>query len=219
MECFSLEQLADLAEGRSGAAERSTLERHMAKGCGQCQTNWQWVQRIYALTAADTTLEPPDWLVKRALAAFANQKAAPKKAGFHKIIAALVFDSFSPLQFADLRKVGEAGRQLVYRADAYDIDLRFLPSENVRRENVIGQVLGPRPDFSDVSGAQVVVCKGKRKIASVETNEVGVFNLHNLPQGKYDLTIRLGTQEVHIGGAATSGYKESDSYPRGKKPE
>src|SRR6266852_3169314 len=170
MACASFEQLADLAENRSGDRERAALERHLAEGCPRCWANWLWLQRIYDLTASDQTRNPPDWLVSRAVASFAHRPTAAKKKGLRTLIASLVFDSFYPLQHAEVRKIGEAGRQLIYRTAPFDIDLRFLPSETPRYENVIGQVLGRRPDFSYVTGLKVAVYKGKRKIAAIETN-------------------------------------------------
>lgn len=208
MGCVTLEQLADLLEARSSGSERAAVERHLATDCPRCRANWQWLQRLYQLTAADSTPDPPDWLVSRAVAAFAQKHGAPREKGIGKILATLIFDSFHPLQPAEVRNLGEAGRQLIYRAAPYDIDLRFLPSENFRYENVIGQVIGLRPDFSDVAGLPVTVYKGKRKIAAVETNAVGVFNLENLAQGKYDLTIRLQSEEIRIPGAITSGLTD-----------
>src|SRR5262249_51978606 len=135
MACLTLEQLADRAEDRLSDRERSAVESHLAEGCRRCRANWLWLQRLYELTAADATPDPPDWLVKRAVASFVNRPPAAEKTTWQRIVADLVFDSFAQLRYEDLRRMGEAGRQLIYRAADYDIDLRFLPSENRRYEN------------------------------------------------------------------------------------
>src|SRR5262249_53669380 len=145
---------------------------------------------------------------RQAIASFAQRPTPPQKKGLRQLVAALVFDSFYPAQPAETRKLGEAGRQFVYRVVPYDIDLRFLPSETIRQENMIGQVLGRATDFSDVAGLAVSLYKGRRKIAAAQTNAVGVFNFYNLPQGTYDLRIRLQSEEIRVLKAVTSGLKD-----------
>jgi hypothetical protein len=122
--------------------------------------------------------EPPAHVVQRALRLFRQrrQNAEPEP---RRLVARLVFDSsVQPFAAAGVRALEAGGRQLVFSADEYDLDLRI--SEHAVR----GQVLGP------CTGAVTVTLQGPVVVGGA-ADELCQFALDDVPPGRYMLTVVL----------------------------
>src|SRR4051794_35077913 len=126
MKCPEFAQLLDYLDGRLADGPAQSVAVHLDEGCKPCAANREWFERVRAIAASDDSLEPPLWVLKRALHLFENQTARPRTLDrLGRLVAVLIFDSLTPSTVADVRLAQSGNRQLVYRADDYSIDLQI----------------------------------------------------------------------------------------------
>lgn len=132
-------------------------------------------------------------------AALALWKVAPRPVPqapklWTRIAAALSFDSWAtPALALGMRSTTLDNRHLLYSAEGRDIDLRI--THGVDRFALTGQVLGP-----DESGEVVLSSQsdkaGSSVVMSAKLDSLGEFRLRGVEQGTYQLTLRMGVEEI-----------------------
>ena len=204
MKCPSFERLLDYLDGNLAAVEAARVEAHLASDCASCAASRQWYQQVRAVVAADDSVEPPAWVMKRALRIFDTQRPrATERSVSGRIkdrikdaVAALVFDSFARPVVAGVRSTEAASRQLLYRAGEYHIDLQVVPA-GASRPDLIGQVLREgEATFASVAELPVALRLDEQTKYETTTNEMGEFLIRGVEEGVYD--VRLETGEGNI---------------------
>lgn len=140
-----------------------------------------------------STEEPPEHVVNRAMRLLRQSRPQPptQPSSIRRWLADLKFDSKAqPLAAAGVRAMAPAGRQLVYAAGDYELELRIVPAADDTL-TVSGQLLGP------CSGAGRVTLTGASEHAA-SLNELCEFELRALPEGTYALTVRLAEAAVEV---------------------
>jgi hypothetical protein len=184
----SFEQLLDLVEGRL-SGEHAVQLRAQIGDHGPTQRELARVEKLVALMRSDYSVDPPDYVLKRALRLFRPAEQPTPVAKLRHLVASMRFDSgFAPLVMG-MRSGPAEGRQMLYDADDRVIDLRINPERNTWR--LTGQILGP-----DEPG--VVELRSDEFSAMAELNDMCEFVLSAIPSGRYSLFIRQGNQEVEI---------------------
>lgn len=139
--------------------------------------------------AARDPAPPPDVLARAiALRSPLREAARRTAAAVRRLIAEPVFDAAAGLgAAAGVRSIGIAGRQLLFRAEACEVDLRVNPQGTAW--TLAGQVFG-------MPEARHVVLAGPdgQRIAELSATREFVFT--GLAGGRYELTVR--TLEVDI---------------------
>jgi hypothetical protein len=203
MTCPGFEQLLDYLDGRLDATLAQSAASHLTLGCAQCDEDREWYQQIRIVTATDDSLEPPAWVLKRALRVFnAPRFRTSIGARVGRVVASLVFDSSSRPALAGARSAGAEGRQLLYRAEQYSIDLHLAAFDNKCAE-VTGQILCEGElMFESVAGVPLdLMCDGGT-IFSTFTNGRGEFTIPPIDLGTYDLRVELKEASITIVGLA-----------------
>jgi len=212
MPCPNFEKLIDFADERLAAAEASSVERHLADGCGACRDALAWYAEFVATAQSDASVEPPTWVTRRAVAIFADAKEAAARRGLRGLVArlraALVFDSFAGALAGDAlpaRETVGGSRQLLYNALPYDVDLLIASGDAPSELVVTGQVLTPDGDeLESVRGLVVTVERCGETVASTETSDLGEFTLTGIAPGIYDLRLASGEREILLAGTPLS---------------
>ena|ERR1051325_3949176 len=196
MNCPSFENLIAFMDD-AALDGKEAIAAHLASGCATCEADRAWYAGVKAIAAGDDTREAPPWVLKRALKLFATGAARPTIAErLGRVVAALVFDSLSRPAPSGARAVEAADRQLLYRADEYSIDLQLVADDECRAE-LTGQILREGEfRFESVSGLELSLLCGGRKILSTNTNPFGEFSISALERGEYDL--QFETDEISI---------------------
>lgn len=89
--------------------------------------------------------------------------------------AELLYDSFEQPATAGTRSVGMRVRQMLYRAEPYQIDLQVDAQPDRNRLIVTGQLIDVRhPDIVG-AGVQVTLPGGRENIVNTVTNQFGEF--------------------------------------------
>ena len=198
MKCPRFATLIDYVDGRLGDDGASLVASHLGAGCLKCGEVRRWYVRVRDVAATDDLIDPPAWVLQRALRLF-NAGRAPTAVGkLRQLIARLVFDSLSQPVIEGVRLTQSPVRQLLYRADAYSIDLQIANLE----ESVAamhGQVLREgETRFDSVNGLRIELAGEGRVLQSTLTNEMGEFEFAKVRQGDYELRIdmREGTLTI-----------------------
>lgn len=173
-------ELAELAEDTSRTSPETTA--HLAT-CSECSNQLQSIRQTIGLMRSDTAEDAPAALVHYAKKLFRERVVTRGPSLLHVIVAALTFDSLTNAPAFGLRSQTTAGRQLIYSAEAADIDLRVSPEND--QWQIAGQVLGVDCTSGDVD------LKGDDFSASAKMNELCEFSFGAVPAGAYKFSIHL----------------------------
>ena len=200
MRCPGLERLSDYLDGRLDPTESAAIQAHRAE-CEACNADGAWYERVRHIAASDDSIEPPSWIIKRALRIFAHPQLQPSLAArVGYLIAALVFDNRERTVLAGVRSTAADNRQLLYRAAAYSIDLQIVELEPERAE-VTGQLLREGEMlFESVCHLPLALIRDGQTVRATATNERGEFTIKPVECGQYDLRIDTNDADITIVG-------------------
>jgi hypothetical protein len=195
---MKIEQLLDLAQGRAGAALADQIQAHLASGCARCQANWNWIQKVAWLAATDDSLEPPQWVLERAVRLFQAYGPEPKPSRLKRLVASLVFDSLAQMQPVGIRQTAQAERQFLYQAGDWDVDLLFEAGDEPGMISITGQVLSSSAAIQELDGIPVHLGQAGKILISTVTDRLGEFTFDHVPSGTYELSLELHGQQLWI---------------------
>ena len=199
MDCLGFERLVDYLDGLLDAASAEAMAAHLASGCPECVAGRDWYERVISITTSDDTIEPPPWVLKRALRIFENapsQGSAPARV--RRLVASLIFDSLARPSMAGARLMKPDDHQLLYRADDYSIDLQ-VALQGGSRFDLTGQILKEGEYmFESVAGLQLALISKGEAIGSAITNEIGEFSFPAIEGGHYEMRIEAGEITITI---------------------
>lgn len=190
MKCPGFEQLIDYCDGILMNSDAERVAAHLATGCQKCASDRRWYERVRNLAARDVAVEPPPWVLKRALKLFEREPAPHDSVDLlGRLVASLMFDSLLQPVVAGVRSAEISDRQLLYRAGPFSIDLQIAFSDQSTAE-LNGQVLRESESgFESVAALPLELTRKGKKIQSTATNEVGEFTIKAVKVSDYDLLI------------------------------
>ena len=199
MKCPKFEQLVDYLDNRLTEAESARVRAHLATDCQTCSETRAWYASVRAITVSDESIEPPTWVVKRAVRIFETQHNRPRLVErIGQAVASLVFDSFARPAVSGVRSTETTNRQLLYRAGDYSIDLQVAPSDQSRAD-LIGQVLREgETTFESVSGLRLEIARSGEPSYSTLTDAMGEFKISAMDCGVYDLRVELSEGSITV---------------------
>ena len=100
----------------------------------------------------------------------------------------LLFDSFSQPARAGVRSTGVTIRQMLYRADSYQIDLQLEAHPERNRLIVTGQLLDVSQPEVVAHDVQVTLSDGRESVVNTMTNQFGEFHGEIENSGDLDLS-------------------------------
>jgi hypothetical protein len=198
MKHFSTEEWVDFVNQVIPGNRREAMQKHLATGCKRCTETVSLWQKVSKSAAAEATYQPPTDTVRLAKAAFATAGMAQAQEGSRGLIEVL-FDSFMQPAVAGSRSVVIGTRQMLYRADPYQIDIQIEPKQGSNRLVITGQLL----DLSHpgVIGRDIQVALSNRRGNTVlaATNQFGEFSGEIENSGDLELSIPIsGEQPIVI---------------------
>jgi len=204
MDCPGFEKMIDHLDGRLSANEGSAIQEHLASGCSSCRSIRDWYQKVKAIAARDDSVEPPGWVLKRAIKAFIARRDSYSTEVPDQMLAVLVFDSLYRTEMAGIRSAEVADRQLLYSAGGYSVDLQMAQA-SASAVNVIGQILKEgEQGFDSVFGLPLQLVKRGATVASTITDAVGEFRIDGIIRGDYDLYFEGRGRRIVIPGVPVS---------------
>jgi hypothetical protein len=137
-------------------------------------------------------------LVHEAVGLPERRASVPHQESFQRIPAFLVIDSFAEGRLLGLRRTGPLTRQMLYRASGYEIDLSVDWVADSELVDLIGQVIPVADDLAPVAPAEVELLNGGPPALAASMNEFGEFMFESVPEGVYDLRIKLNAEVIEI---------------------
>lgn len=192
------ETALDFVEGRLQTDQIVFWTQHISTcaACTQDVANWRklgtGLKRSHLVSAPNQDLE-------KALHIFPSASAdRPKQ---RSVLASIVFDSFQQPAFAGARGAAAQTRQLVLRAEEFDIHVKIWGEHDHRQ--LLGQVLS-RSGHEFVGAARFHLLRNGERLESTAVDEVGEFHFTDVPEGDLSLQIDLPNLTV-IGALNTKG--------------
>jgi hypothetical protein len=149
----------------------------------------------HQLRGSRTLEDAPEHVIQRAFTVWQPRRQTAASASLlNRVVGMLTFDSgtASPLAFG-ARSSGGPTRQVLFSADAHDIDVRISPAAEVTSAHwvISGQVLGP-----ETQGRVSVVDLQGQAVGESALTELGEFALGAVMAGQYVLTLHLGNTDI-----------------------
>ena len=175
MEHFATEKWIDFVNQAVDTNEKQLMERHLQQGCKRCRKTVSLWQKVRQSAASEANYQPPEHAVRLARAAFAEAGLAGQRKGAGSRIK-LLFDSFLQPAFEGARSAGASTRQMLYRADPFQIDIQVEAAAGRNRIVVTGQLLNlSNPGILD-QGTKIALSNMRGKVVSAITNQFGEFS-------------------------------------------
>jgi hypothetical protein len=188
MKHFSTPEWIDFVKDAFKGNQQEAMQKHLATGCKRCTETFLLWQKVSKTAAAEASYQPPAGAVRLAKAAFATAGMAQPEKESRGVIEVL-FDSFLQPAVAGARSIVTGTRQMLYRADPYQIDIQIEPMPGGNRLVITGQLL----DLSHpgVIGREIQVTLSNRRGNTVmaATSQFGEFSGEIENSGDLELTI------------------------------
>jgi hypothetical protein len=195
MSCPQTENLIAYAAAELEPAERERVEAHLAGGCEACGGALAGVAELRRIARSGAIENPPASVLARAQRVPAEARTGGLAALAGKV-ATLVFDTLHDPLPSGARSGAAEGRQMLYRALDYDIDVRIVLS-GAGRVRVSGQVLpGPGRPLDAASGLEVALDGPQRALGT--TNELGEFDFGPRQEGDYTLSVEAAEERLIV---------------------
>src|SRR3989449_2741730 len=140
MKHFTTENWIDFVNQAVDVSERKLMEQHLKQGCQRCTKTVALWKRVRQSAASETNYQPPEDAVRIAKATLAGAGLTDQRKGAGSRIKVL-FDSFLQPVFEGARSAGAGTRQMLYRADPFQIDVHLEAKPGSNRILVTGQLL------------------------------------------------------------------------------
>lgn len=175
MEHFSVEKWIDFVNQAVTTNEQQQMDKHLSLGCSSCQKTVSLWQRVRASAAAEGNYQPPESAVRIAKAAFAGAGLGSTAIGADSKVK-LLFDSFLQPMLAGVRSAGAGTRQMLYRADPYQIDVQLEMKPGANRVVVTGQLMNLGNPKVSATGTRILVSNMHGDVVHTIANQFGEFS-------------------------------------------
>ena len=190
MEHFTTENWIDFLNQAVDVSERKLMEQHLM-GCKRCAKTVALWQRVRQSAALEASYRPPEDAVRIAKATFAGARLGDQREGAGSRIKVL-FDSFLQPVFEGARSAGTGTRQMLYRADPFQIDIQVEAKPAGNRIVVTGQVLDMRDPKVVGHDARIVLSNLRGHVVHAVTNQFGEFSGEIEDSGELQMTFSSG---------------------------
>ena len=190
MKHYDLGHWTAFVHGCGSEATRAAMEQHLAEGCPDCE---QTVSRLRVFSAIATN-EAQYEVAPRALEFARSLGARPQKKPWllTRLMSRLVFDTMQTPVMAGVRGEPEAGRQALYQAGDYFVDVRLeQEASHAAVITVVGQVASPRKPAAALSNLPVSIVSHWAVLAQTVSNEFGEFQVEVAPQPNLKLYVQV----------------------------
>jgi hypothetical protein len=189
MKHYSTEEWVDFVNQITPASQRDAMQQHMS-ACAACAETVALWKRVHERASVERSYQPDENAVRLAKAAFAaSGLAAAKQQKSTSNVVELLFDSFLQPALAGARSVVIGTRQMLYRADPYQIDIQIEPKPGTNRLVITGQLMEIGTSVKTGASVQLTLSNNRGNSLMVSTNEFGEFSGELENSGDLELSI------------------------------
>lgn len=198
MKHFSTEEWIDFVNQAVSSDQQTAMQGHLENGCKRCGETVSLWQKVRKTAAAEAKYDPPPESVRVAKAAFAAAGWASKPSRVGGFIEVL-FDSFLQPALAGARSAGTGMRQMLYRADPYQVDVQIEAEPERDRLVITGQLLNVSRPGVVSSEVQITLSNRRGSVIHTITNQFGEFGGEIQNSGDLEISFpRAGEKPVVI---------------------
>ena len=189
----STEMALDLADGRLEPAQVEFWEKHFSTctNCTQDLADWRTLERSLKRSHLENA---PSMDLERAFSIL--PAASTAVLGLRQVLASIIFDSFQQPAFAGARGGATAARQLVFRAEEFDIHIKIWGEQNHRQ--LLGQMLSRSGD-EFLGEAHFHLLRNGERLDSTSMDGMGEFQFTDISEG--DLSLQIDLPNLTVIGA------------------
>ena len=191
---MSSEIALDFIEGRLRDDQKVFWNQHLVL-CKECTAEISRWRELETALRRSHLKSAPEESVKRTV-----RIITPRPAEDHPVrrsaLASITFDSFLQPALAGVRGASGAARQLVMRAEEFDIHIKIWGEPEHRQ--MLGQVLC-RSGAAFVQSASLHLVQRGERLETATANETGEFHFTDLPEG--DLSLQIDLPHLTVIGA------------------
>jgi len=154
------------------AVEWINLGNHRARK-DHAQTESLW-QKVAKTAAAESQYQPPPQAVRAVKTAFAMSALAARRPETVGLIQ-LLYDSFLQPALVGIRSGSIRIRQMLYRADPYQIDFQIEAQPEQNRFVITGQLVDLSHPEMVGRDVEVTITDGRESVVKTVTNQFGEF--------------------------------------------
>ena len=191
---LSSEIALDLIDGRLPQDQKAFWNHHMDH-CQECTAEISRWRELETALRRSHLKSAPDVSMKKAVRII-SPRAAEDRPARRSALASIVFDSFLQPALAGARGVSGNARQLVMRAEEFDIHIKVWGEPEHRQ--MLGQVLR-RSDAVFVQSASLHLVRQGVRLETANADKTGEFHFTDLPDG--DLSLQIDLPHLTIIGA------------------
>src|SRR5712664_3701901 len=174
MKHFTTEEWINFVNRVTSQKQQEAMQKHLGTGCKRCMDTVSLWQRVRNTAALEASYQPPAADVRIAKAAFAALGRATQleeKTGLVEVL----FDSFLQPMLAGARSSSLGTRQMLYRADPYQIDIQIEAKPEGNRLMVTGQFLDVSSPGIVGRDVQITLSNHRGNVMHTVTNQFGEF--------------------------------------------
>jgi hypothetical protein len=197
MKHYSTEEWVDFVNQIVTSGQQQAMQKHLATGCKPCKETVSLWQKVSKTATAEASYQPPADTVRLAKAAYLTTRlnTPPKES---RSLVEVLFDSFLQPAVAGARSVVIGTRQMLYRADPYQIDIQIEPKPGTNRLVITGQLLDLSNPGVIGRDIQVTLSNNRGNTIVAATNQFGEFSSELENTGDLELTIPGEAEEPII---------------------
>jgi hypothetical protein len=187
MKHFTTEEWIDFVNQVNSAKQQAAMKKHLREGCKGCVETVALWQKVHIRAAVEASYQPPQADVRIAKAAFAAASVATQrkeKTGFVEVL----FDSLLQPMLAGARSGGLGVRQMLYRADPYQIDIQIEAKPEGNRLTVTGQLLDVSSPGVVGRDVKITLSNHRGNVIHAVTNQFGEFRCEIENTGDLELS-------------------------------
>ena len=174
-------------DGFASDACQKAMPRHLRKRSRRCMKTLEPCQKVPHAAALDVICQPPAETVHVGEPAFWTAGLAAEPQGTGSLVQ-LLFDSFSQPRTPGIRSTGMSVRQMLYRAESYQIDIQLEARPERNRLAITGQLLDVSDPEVVARDVQVTLSDGRESAVNAMTNQFGEFRAEIENSGDLELS-------------------------------
>ncbi|HVH87738.1 MAG TPA: hypothetical protein VM912_13505 [Terriglobales bacterium] len=188
MKHFTTEEWIDFVNEVTPQRKQEAMRKHLASGCRACEQKFSLWQKVRCTAASEAKYQPPADAVRIVKAAYAGARTGSQREEGESLVEVL-FDSFLQPATAGARSRATGARQMLYRADSFQLDLQIEPKPGTNHVLVTGQMMDVSTPEIVSSGVQIKLSNFRENVIYTVTNEFGEFHCEIDNSGDLELSV------------------------------
>jgi len=202
MKHFRAEDWIDFVNQMGSRDRQDEMRMHLNSGCKSCARAMSLWQKVQQTAALEGIFQPPENALRVAKAAFVTAKYPKERNSYQRkikeIVAELLFDSLVQPAAAGARTARPTARQMLYRADPYQVDVQIEAKPEESRLSVTGQLFDvSRPEIV-AREVRVTLSNRRGNVVQTVTNRFGEFRGEVENLGDLELRIQGDSEKCIV---------------------